>query len=94
MIELMLIGVVVAGLWIVGSVVGLILKIAFGLVHGVFALLAGAIGLVIGGVVMLLVLPIVALSLLPVFLPALMLFGLIWLIVHVARRPSVTPIAR
>jgi hypothetical protein len=94
MIELMLIGVVVAGLWIVGSVVGLILKIAFGLVHGVFSLLAGAIGLVIGGVVMLLVLPIVALSLLPVFLPALMLFGLVWLIAHVARRPPAAPIAR
>jgi hypothetical protein len=93
MIELMLIGVVVAGLWIVGSVVGLVFKVACGLVHVVFSLLAGAIGLFIGGLVMLLVLPIVALSLLPVCLPALLLFGLIWLIVHAARRPSATPTA-
>ena len=94
MIELMLIGVVVAGLWVVGSVVGLILKVAFGLVHGVFSLLAGAIGLFIGGLVMLLVLPIIALSLLPVCLPALLLFGLIWLIVHATRRHApATPAA-
>jgi hypothetical protein len=88
MIELMLIGVVVGGLWIVGSIIGLMFKLVFGLIGGVFSLFAGALGLVIVGLVMLLVLPIVALSLLPVCLPALLLFGLIWAIVHVARRPS------
>ncbi|MBE1159071.1 hypothetical protein [Dyella acidiphila] len=94
MIELMLIGVMVAGLWIVGSVVGLVFKLAFGLVHGVFSLLAGAIGLLIGGLVMLLVLPLVALSLLPLCMPALLLFGLVWLIVHATRRSPATPAAR
>jgi hypothetical protein len=87
MIELMLVAVIVGGLWIVGSVIGLVFKLVFGLIGGVFSLLAGALGLFIGGLVMLLVLPVVALSLLPVCLPALMLFGLIWAIVHVARRP-------
>jgi hypothetical protein len=94
MIELMLIGLLVGGLWIVGSVIGLIFKLAFGVVHVVFGLLAGFIGLFIAGLVMLLVLPIVALSLLPVFLPALLLFGLIWTIVHVARRPTAAPVVR
>jgi hypothetical protein len=93
MIELMLIGVMVACLWIVGSVVGLVLKVAFGLVHGVFSLLAGGIGLLIGGLVMLLVLPIVALSLLPLCVPALLLFGVIWLIAHAVRRSPATPAA-
>jgi hypothetical protein len=92
MIELMLMGLVVGGLWIVGSLVGLVFKLVFGVVHVVFGLLAGAIGLFIGGLVLLLVLPIVALSLLPVCLPALMLFGLVWAIVHVARRPSAAPV--
>lgn len=90
MIELMVVGVVVGGLWILGSVIGLMFKLVFGLIGGVFSLLAGALGLFIGGLVMLLVLPIVALSLLPVCLPALIVFGLIWAIVHVARRPSST----
>lgn len=90
MIELMVVGVVVGGLWLLGSFVGLVFKLVFGLIGGVFSLLAGALGLFIGGMVMLLVLPIVALSLLPVCLPALLLFGVIWGIVHVARRPSAT----
>jgi hypothetical protein len=95
MIELMLICVVVGALWIVGSLVGLVFKVVFGLIGGIFSLLAGAVGLFIGGLVMLLVLPIVALSLLPVCLPALLLFGLIWAIVHATRKPAVvTPASR
>jgi hypothetical protein len=91
MIELVLVAVMVGGLWIVGSIIGLIFKLTFGLIGGLFSLLAGAVGLLIGGLVMLLVLPIVALSLLPLCLPALLLFGLIWAIVHIARRPAVAP---
>ncbi|RDS82684.1 hypothetical protein [Dyella psychrodurans] len=95
MIELMLICVIVGALWIVGSLIGLIFKVVFGLIGGIFGLLAGAIGLFIGGLVMLLVLPIVALSLLPVCLPALLLFGLIWAIVHATRKPAaVAPTSR
>lgn len=94
MIELMGIAIVVGALWIVGSVIGLIFKLVFGLIGGVFSLLAGALGLFIGGLVMLFVLPLIALSLLPVFLPALILFGAIWAIVHLARRPSTTPVSR
>jgi len=94
MIELMALFLVVGGLWLVGSLIGLVFKITFGLIGGLFSLLAGALGIVISGVVMLLVLPIIALSLLPVLLPALLLFGLIWTIVHLARRPAVTPVTR
>ncbi|HET7330934.1 hypothetical protein [Dyella sp.] len=88
MIELMAIALVVGALWLVGSLIGLILKVTFGLIGGVFGLLAGALGLFIGGLVMLLVLPLIALSLLPVLLPALLLFGLVWTIVHLARKPA------
>ncbi|GLQ47902.1 hypothetical protein GCM10007862_29530 [Dyella lipolytica] len=91
MIELMLIAMLVGGLWIVGSLIGLVFKLTFGLIGGLFGLIAGALGLFIGGLVMLLVLPVIALSLLPLCLPALLLFGLIWTIVHIARRPAVAP---
>ncbi len=94
MIELMAIFLVVGGLWLVGSLVGLCLKLVFGLVGGLFSLLAGALGLFISGLVMLLVLPVIALSLLPVLLPALLLFGLVWTIVHLARRPAAAPAVR
>ena len=89
MIELMVIFLVIGGLWLVGSVVGLFFKLTFGLIGGLFSLLAAALGIAISGVVMLLVLPVIALSLLPVMLPALLLFGLVWTIVHLARKPVV-----
>jgi hypothetical protein len=94
MIELMAIFLVVGALWLVGSLIGLVFKLTFGLIGGLFSLLAGALGLLIGGLVMLLVLPVIALSLLPVMLPALLLFGLVWTIVHLARKPSVAPVSR
>ena len=94
MIELMAIFLVVGALWLVGSLIGLVFKLTFGLIGGLFSLIAGALGLFIGGLVMLLVLPVIALSLLPVFLPALLLFGLVWTIVHLVRRPAATPVSR
>ncbi|GLQ92524.1 hypothetical protein [Dyella acidisoli] len=94
MIELMAILLVVGALWLVGSLIGLVFKVTFGLIGGIFSLLAGALGFFIGGLVMLLVLPLIALSLLPVLLPALLLFGLVWTIVHLARRPTATPVSR
>lgn len=94
MIELMAIVMVVAVLWAMGSVIGLMFKLVFGVIGGLFSLLAGALGLLIGGLVMLLILPVIALSLLPVLVPALLLFGLIWTIVHLARRPATTPVPR
>ena len=89
MIELLVVFLVVGGLWLVGSLVGLFFKLTFGLIGGLFSLLAGALGIAISGLVMLLVLPVIALSLLPVMLPALLLFGLVWTIVHLARKPTV-----
>ena len=91
MIGLMIVAVMVGALWMVGSLLGLVFKVTFGLVGGLIGLLAGGIGLLIGGLVMLLVLPLVALSLLPLCLPALLLFGLIWGIAHIARRPATAP---
>ncbi|HTC27572.1 hypothetical protein [Dyella sp.] len=91
MIGLMIVAVMVGALWMFGSLIGLVFKVTFGLVGGLIGLLAGGIGLFIGGLVMLLVLPLVALSLLPLCLPALLLFGLIWGIAHIARRPVTAP---
>jgi hypothetical protein len=91
MIELMVIAVMVGALWMLGSLIGLVFKVTFGLVGGLIGLLAGGIGLFIGGLVMLFVLPIIALSLLPLCLPALLLFGLIWAIAHIGRRSASAP---
>jgi hypothetical protein len=68
------IGVAVLG------VVGLALRLVFGLVGVVFSV----IGAVIGGLLSLLLLP---LMLLPVLLPALLVGGIVWWVVR-ARRPS------
>jgi hypothetical protein len=91
MIGLMIVAIMVGALWMVGSLIGLVFKLTFGLVGGLIGLLAGGIGLFIGGLVMLLVLPIVALSLLPLCLPALLLFGFIWAVAHIGRRPAAAP---
>jgi hypothetical protein len=32
--------------------------------------------------------------LLPVMLPALLLFGLVWTVVHLVRKPSAVPVSR
>jgi hypothetical protein len=68
------IGVAVLG------VVGLALRLVFGLVGIVFSV----IGAIIGGLLSLLLLP---LMLLPVLLPALLVGGIVWWVVR-ARRPS------
>ena len=86
MVLLMVVGM----LWLVVSVIGLAFKLTFALIGGLFGLFAGALGLLISGAVLLLVAPIVALALLPIFLPVLLLVGLVWAIARSTRRPAPT----
>lgn len=85
MIELI---VVVAVLWLAASFVGLVFKLTFALIGGLFSVVAGAVGLVLGGVALLVAAPLVAIALLPLCLPVLLLVALVWAIARTARRPA------
>lgn len=93
MIELFVMVLLAVGaLWFAFALIGLVFKVTFALVGGLFGLLAGMVGLLIGGVVLLMVAPFVLLALLPLCLPALLMVGLVWAIVHAARRkPAAAP---
>jgi hypothetical protein len=90
MIELFVLLFVLGALFLVGSLIGAVFKLVFGLVGGLFSLLGGLFALGIG----LLLLPIVALAMLPMLVPALLLFGVIWLIVRASRTPAPAPASR
>lgn len=92
MIELFVMVLLAVGaLWFAFALIGLVFKVTFALVGGLFGLLAGMVGLLIGGVVLLMVAPFVLLALLPLCLPALLMVGLVWAIVHAARRKPAVP---
>ncbi|MGA7297223.1 MAG: hypothetical protein WBW92_06910 [Rhodanobacteraceae bacterium] len=88
MFELFVVLMVLGGLWLFGSLIGLAFKLLFGLIGGVFALLGGLFGLIIGAVVMIAMVPVLLLTMLPLLLPVAMLAGFIWLIVHLARKQT------
>jgi hypothetical protein len=91
MFVLSVIVMAVLGLWLLGSLIGLVFKFTFAIVGGVFSVLGALLGFLIAGVVLVAIAPIVLLSLLPALLPALMIAGLIWLVVRAARpAPAVT----
>lgn len=84
MIELFVLLVALGTLFLVGSLIGALLKLVFGLVGGLFSLLGGLFALAIG----LLMLPFLALALLPLMIPGLLLIGVVWLIVRASRQPA------
>ncbi|NII09748.1 hypothetical protein [Oleiagrimonas sp. C23AA] len=88
MFELMIIFAVLAGFWLLGSVLALAFKLVFGLIGGVFSLLGGAIGLLVGALALLVVLPLMAFALLPLLLPLLAVGVVVWALVRAARRPA------
>lgn len=93
MIELI---VVFAALWLAASFVGLVFKLTFALIGGLFSVVAGVVGLALGGVALLVAAPLIAIALLPLCLPVLLLVAVIWAIARAARRPApaaVTPAA-
>ncbi|MGH8213804.1 MAG: hypothetical protein ACREPP_11315 [Rhodanobacteraceae bacterium] len=98
MIELGLLGlaVVIGAFWLMAALIGGVFKLVLGLFGAIFgafgALLGGMFSILGAGIVALVVLPILALLLLPVLLPVLLLGGFVWLVVHLARRPSPEPV--
>lgn len=89
MIELFVLMLVLGGLFLAGSMIGLVFKLFFGLIGGLFSLIGGLVALVVGGAVMLALLPLFALALIPMLMPLLLVVGVVWLIVHMANRPQV-----
>ncbi|MGN6093980.1 MAG: hypothetical protein ACTHOL_16645 [Luteibacter jiangsuensis] len=86
--------VLAVGFWLVFAFVGMVLKLAFGIIGGVFSLVGTLLGAVIGGVVMLAVAPVVALALLPVLLPVGLLALLVWAVARTNRKPDVVVMPR
>jgi len=86
--------VLALGFWLVFALVGAVLKLAFGIIGGMFSLLGGILAAVIGGVVMLAVAPVVALALLPVLLPVGLLALIVWAIARTNRKPDVVVMPR
>lgn len=79
MFVLSVIVMTVLALWLAGSLIGLVFKCVFGIIGAAF-------GLLFGGLALLIAAPFVLLALLPLFLPVLLLAGLVWLVVHAGRR--------
>ena len=75
----------VLGLWLVGSLIGLVFKFTFAIVGGVLGAVGALLGVVLGAFALLLAAPFVLLALLPVFLPVLLLAALVWLAFRAAR---------
>lgn len=93
MIELGVVILLFGALWLFASLIGVIFKLTFALIGGLFSLIASALGLFIGGLALLIAVPLVALALLPVCLPFLLLVAVIWAIVKAVRHPAATPVA-
>lgn len=91
MIQVFVVLMILGGLWLFASIVGLAFKLVFGLIGGLFGLLGGLLGLVIGAVVLIAMVPVVLLAMLPLLLPVAMLAGLIWLLVHFSRKQASSP---
>jgi len=86
--------VLAVGFWFVFALVGMVLKLAFGIIGGVFSLVGTLLGAVIGGVVMLAMAPVVALALLPILLPVGLLALLVWAVARANRKPDVVVMPR
>jgi hypothetical protein len=84
MIELFVLFAVLGTLFLIGSLIGAIFKLVFGLIGGLFSLLGGLFAVGIG----ILLLPLMALAMLPFLFPALLFAGVIWLIVRASRQPA------
>ena len=87
MIAMSVLLMVFAGVFALAAV-GVVFKLAFALIGGLFHLVGAVFGLLFGGVALLIVAPIVALALLPFCLPVILLVAVIWAIARSAHRPA------
>lgn len=67
---------------------GFVFKLLFMLIGGVFSVVGGLLALLVGAALMLALLPLFAVIVLPLCVPLLFVIGMVWLIVHLAKRPS------
>ena len=91
MIELglLLVAAVVGVFWLCAALIGALFKVTFGLFGALLGVFGAAFGI---GIAALVVVPVLLLTVVPLFLPVLVLGGLIWLIVRAARpHAPVTP---
>jgi hypothetical protein len=91
MITIGILVMVFAALWLAAATIGVVFKIAFTLIGGIFSIIGALIGLVVGGAMLLVLAPLFALALLPAALPILLLVGAIWLIVRATRSTPHAP---
>ncbi|HEY9133151.1 MAG TPA: hypothetical protein VIM98_15465 [Dyella sp.] len=91
MITIGILMMVLVGLWFAAAVIGVVFKIAFTLIGGIFSVIGALIGLVVGGIMLVVLAPLFALALLPAALPILLLAGAIWLIVRATHSTPHAP---
>ena len=84
MIELglLVVAAVVGAFWLVAALIGAAFKLTFGLFGALLGGVFGLFGLIIAALV---VVPVMLAVVLPLMFPALLLFGLVWLIVRASR---------
>lgn len=90
MIAMSVLLMLVVGIWLVAAFIGVVFKLTFTLIGGLFHIVGAMLGLLFGGLALLIVAPIVALALLPLCLPVMLLVAVVWAIVR-ASRHSTTP---
>lgn len=90
MIALTVLLMLVAMFWLAAALIGVVFKVTFALIGGLFSLIGAVFGLVFGGLVLLVIAPVVALAVLPFCLPLLLLIGAVWLIARASRRSSMS----
>lgn len=88
MIAISLILMLVMGLWLVAAVIGVVFKLTFALIGGLFSIVGAVLGLVFGGLALLVIAPIVALAVLPFCLPLILLVAVVWAIARATHRPA------
>lgn len=93
MFEIFVVFAVLGSLWLAVLLFGVVFKLLFVLIGGLFSILGGLVALLVGGALMLALLPLFAVMVLPLFLPLLFVVGMVYLIVHLAKRSTPAPAA-
>lgn len=73
------------GIWLLFAALWLVFRVTFWFMGSLLGLAIGGTGLLVASILGLVLLPVAGLLLLPFVIPALLLGGLVWLIVHSSR---------
>lgn len=88
MIALTVLLMLILGVWLTASLIGVVFKLTFALIGGLFSIVGAMLGFLFGGLALLIIAPIVALALLPFCLPVILLIAVVWAIVRSSHRPA------